>query len=194
MIQRPRRRDMGDPRVLHATAAGAELPRLLRFEGRAETLDVDWRAARVEDDTRPTDAREVALRDHPREQIRLPVPACGRRVEDAPRFGRLAGQRCHEDAESLEPEGNGAGRGRRCHPARVHPGSPTAIGALIPSPPIRDSTGRTGAGRRRTARPPGSPARPRRRGSSRTGWPPAPTPSRCSWRAPPRGAAGRAAW
>jgi hypothetical protein len=86
--------------------AGAALPALVGLEHDAAALDSDRRAV-AHHDLGEADARHVAGRHQPRQQVQAPVGrAPAGRVQDALRLERVAVCGGHHDAETREAEGN----------------------------------------------------------------------------------------
>ncbi len=168
-----------DARVLDAGIADTVLPRSIRLEHDALPLDADRHAAR-HDDAHESDAGHISRRDQARQQVHLPIrAAAGRWIEDPFQFVEVAVLRRHDHSDSRERVRDG----RQPSLDRGHPFTPDPRSELLKWRWNRMNS--TDGGIASTT----APARIVPRGCSSM-----PPPSRCSWRATPRGAAATPPW
>ena len=124
------RLDERDPRILDPRVARPVLPPLVGREYNAKTFDAHGLAV-LDDDTGAADARDVAVRDKPREEIELTIgPPRGRRVQHALLLERVALLGHHDRREATKRVGHGGsgmGRVHECCPWIEQVGRSTRI-------------------------------------------------------------------
>ena len=96
--------DKRDARIL-AAAAAIRPPLVIRFwlQRNAEPLDARWVAGLIKSNSCDADARIIALRDQPWEEVKLTIRAAnGSRIQDAFGLKRIARLRLHHQPKALQ--------------------------------------------------------------------------------------------